>query len=87
MQQQQSSSRQQLPTTTKKDPSPQHTALEYVRFDGQHNNTKNEIVNKDYKKMNKLYKIVNKLSKMVNRSNTLVVSNLRKIDTLTCGAD
>ena len=35
MQQQQSSSRQQLPTTTKKDPSPQHTALEYVRFDGQ----------------------------------------------------
>ena len=32
---QQSSSRQQLPTTTKKDPSPQHTALEYVRFDGQ----------------------------------------------------
>ena len=82
-QQQQSSSRQQLPTTTKKDPSPQHTALEYVRFDGQHNNTKNEIVNKDYKKIYKLYKIVN----MVNRSNTLVVSNLRKIDALTCGAD
>ena len=87
MQQQQSSSRQQLPTTTKKDPSPQHTELEYVRFDGQHNNTKNEIVNKDYKKINKLYKIVNKLSKMVNRLNTLVVSNLRKIDTPTCGAD